>query len=205
MSANGFLAIVRTGMLQGEALNSALETVSRNLHDIITLTNDILFLQEMDLILPAFQATDLGAVVAAAVEQQRSRAEQNQVGLRVQIDPGLPRVMADPKSLERAVAAILDNAIKFSPEGGEVNIRVLFEGSKLAARVEDHGVGIPPEALPRIFDRFFHLDSVSGHLFRGAGVGLCIARQVVEQHKGTIDAQSQLGEGSTFTVWLEPA
>ena len=69
-------------------------------------------------------------------------------------------------------------------------------------RIEDHGVGIPPEALPQIFDRFFHLDQVGGHLFRGVGLGLSVARAVIEQHHGRIEVRSTLGQGSVFTVWL---
>jgi len=69
-------------------------------------------------------------------------------------------------------------------------------------RVKDHGVGIPPEALPRIFDRFYHLDEMGDHLFRGAGIGLSIARQVIEQHLGTIEVETESGQGSTFTTYL---
>ncbi len=69
-------------------------------------------------------------------------------------------------------------------------------------RITDHGVGIPPEALPRIFERFFHLDQVGNHLFRGAGIGLSIARQVIEQHQGTIEVETEAGKGSAFTTYL---
>jgi CRP-like cAMP-binding protein len=91
MAASGFLQLIQVGKLQGEALASALETISANLKEIITLTNNILFLQEMDMILPEFQPTDIGSVVTAALEQQRSHAEQNRVGLRLSIAPGLPK------------------------------------------------------------------------------------------------------------------
>lgn len=201
-AASGFLQVIRQGMLQGDALQAALDTVAGNIEQIISLTNDILFLQEMDLILPDFLVTDVGRIVANAVEQQRGRAERNQVGLKLSISPELPKILADPKSLERAMIAILDNSIKFSPDGGEVEIEVGSKDDKVWVRVRDHGVGIPPEAMPRIFERFFRLDEVRGHLFRGAGLGLSIARQVIEQHRGKIEVQSTLGEGSTFTIWL---
>lgn len=202
MTANGFLQVIRMGMLQGEALGSALDTVGRNIQDIITLTNDILFLQEMDLILPAFQPTELAAIVASAVEQQRSRAESNQVGLQLNIAPGIPQVMGDVKSLERAVNAVLDNAIKFSPDGGEVQVEVGHDPREVWLRVLDHGIGIAPNVLPRIFDRFFHVDRIADHLFRGVGLGLSIARQVIEQHRGKIEVQSVEGQGSVFTIRL---
>jgi signal transduction histidine kinase len=203
MTANGFLQIIRLGMMQGDALNAALDAVGRNVQDIITLTNDILFLQEMDLILPEFQPTDIGSVVASAVEQQRPHAEQNKVGLRLNIAANLPLMRMDSKSMERAIAAVLDNAIKFSPDGGDVLVEVGHDQNhSLWITITDNGVGISPEVMPRIFDRFFHVDKVGDHLFRGVGLGLSIARQVIEQHNGEITVKSELGKGSTFTIRL---
>lgn len=202
MAANGFTQIMRMGLLQGDALNEALDTVLRNLQQIITLINDLLFLQEMELILPEFQKVDIGTVVAASVEDQRERAKQNRVGINLIINPGLPSVMCDSKSINRAVGCLLDNAIKFSPDGGEVIVEVGQKGKMVFIKVSDHGVGISPEIMPRIFDRFFHLDKVGDHLFRGIGLGLSIARQVIQQHKGEISVESDFGSGSTFTIWL---
>jgi signal transduction histidine kinase len=202
MASNGFLQVIRLGMLQGDALNSALDTVVRNLQEITSLTNDILFLQEMDLILPEFQPTDIGAVVASAVDQLRGRAERNRVGLRLNIVSNLPGILAESKSLGRAMTAILDNAIKFSPDGGEVDVQVNFDRDSVWVRVADQGVGIPPESKPHIFDRFFHLDQIGKHLFRGVGLGLSIARQVIEQHQGSILVESELGHGTVFTIHL---
>lgn len=202
MAANGFMQVIRAGRLQGETLVSAMETVSRNIEDIVALTNDILFLQELDLILPEFNATDLGAVVAAAVENQRPHAERNSVGLKLDLAPNLPSILGDPQSLERAIRAIIDNAIKFSPDGGDVVIRVDHTSSQIVISILDHGVGIPAEAQPRIFDRFFHIDCIGDHLFRGVGLGLSVARQVIEQHKGNIRVRSALNQGSEFLIFL---
>ena len=202
-AASGFLQVIRMGELQEESSNAALDTVTRNIQDIITLTNDILFLQEMDLILPEFQMTDVGGLVAHAVEQERTRAERNGVGFIINIAPNIPAISADSKSLERAIIAILDNAIKFSPEGGDVIIDVGHADSHVWVTVTDHGVGIPHEMMPRIFERFFHMDQVGVHMFRGLGLGLSIARQVIEQHGGMIEVKSTLGKGSTFTIWLK--
>ena len=81
----------------------------------------------MDLILPEFKLTDIGALVSSAVEQQRSHAAKNEVGIRLSILPRLPQIMADAKSLNRAMVAILDNAIKFSPDGGDVLVEVGYD------------------------------------------------------------------------------
>jgi signal transduction histidine kinase len=173
------------------------------LQEIISLVNDILFLQEMDIILPEFQQTDVGVVVAYVVEQNRNKAEHNHVGIDLVIPPGLPKISADAKSLERAISAVLDNAIKFSPDGGDVNVKITYDDSSVSIAISDHGVGIPREYINRVFDRFFHLEEVKGYLFRGVGLGLSIARSVIEQHGGTIEVDSELGKGSTFVVRLK--
>ena len=204
MAASGFMQIIRMGKLQGETLYSALETVSKNIEDIITLTNDILFLQEMELILPEFQHTAVSKVVVNVVEKYQKAAENNKIGLRLVIAPELPEIMADAKSLARALGAILDNAIKFSPHGGTVLITVgKTDENWLGISIQDQGVGIAPDQMPRIFDRFFHIDQVDEHLFRGVGLGLSIARQVIEQHGGHIEVESTPGEGSNFTIYLK--
>jgi signal transduction histidine kinase len=100
---------------------------------------------------------------------------------------------------------LMDNAIKFSPEGGDTRIEIGFDEGQVWLKVSDTGVGIPPEAMPRLFRRFFRLDEVNGHLFSGSGLGLSIARQVVEQLGGEIQVESQLGKGSTFTIQLPRA
>jgi len=203
MAASGYLQAIRMGMIQGDMLNTALDTVGRNIQEITSLVNDILFLQEMDLIFTDFQPTDISAVVSSAVEQQRFFAQNSQVALSLILAPGLPLVRADQKSLERAVAAIVNNGIKFSPNGGDVVVDVSSRDSQVLIKVCDRGVGIPPEAMARIYDRFFHLDQIGGHLFRGVGLGLSIARQVIEQHGGRIEVESELGKGSTFTICLD--
>lgn len=201
-TASGFLQVVRSGTLEGNALETTLETIARNIQEIISLTNDILFLQEMDMILYDYQPTDVGAVISALVDREKVRAANNHIGLKLDIARNTPKIHADAKSLERAFSSILDNAIKFSPDGGDINIEVNHNHNQVWIKIRDHGVGIPKEAIPRIFDRFFHLDEVKGHLFRGVGLGLSIARHVIEQHHGKIDVESQLGVGSTLTIRL---
>ncbi len=202
-AVNGFLQVARQPALDAAARQAALETVDQNVQRIITLVNDILFLQELDLIFADFQPTEIGKLIFAAAEKYRARAEESGIHLYVDVLPNLPRIPADPKTLQRAFEALLDNAIKFSPQGGDVRIQTALRDDTLQIIVQDTGVGIPPETLPRIFDRFFHTDEQSGHLFGGIGLGLSIARQVVEQHGGEIHVQSAPGKGSTFVVELK--
>jgi signal transduction histidine kinase len=111
-------------------------------------------------------------------------------------------VQGDEASLERAVTALVDNAIKFSPSKGTVEIRLAEQGNHVVISVEDHGIGIDPQIRPRIFDRFFHIEKVDDELFSGVGIGLSITRQVIQQHRGTLDVVSEPGKGSTFTISL---
>ncbi len=202
-AVNGFLQVARQPDVGAAMRDAALDTVDQNVQRIITLVNDILFLQELDLIFAEFQPTDIGQLLFAAVEKYRASAEENGVRLHVELPSRIPKIPADPKTLQRAFEALLDNAIKFSPEGGDVSLQVVTRDGDLHILFRDTGVGIAPEALPRIFDRFFHTDEIGGYVFGGVGLGLSIARQVVEQHGGRIRVESTPGEGSTFTVELK--
>lgn len=203
MVASGYLQMLQKGIMNGDQLIAGIETVSRNVQQIATLVNDILFLQEMDLVLPDFQAVDLNDVARRVVDLYAEKATQRNVNLRFQPRPGLPPVSGDPKSLERALMALVDNAIKFSPQGGDVHIRLKSDTDKVLAVVEDHGIGITQETLPRIFDRFYHIEKSGDNLFGGIGLGLAITRQVIAQHQGSLDVTSEPGKGSTFTVTLK--
>jgi two-component system phosphate regulon sensor histidine kinase PhoR len=169
---------------------------------IVTLVNDILFLQEMDLVLPEFQAVHMGEVASTVLESYKPQATKQSVHLSLTEDHDLPPISGDTKSLERALTALVDNAIKFSPKGGDVEIRLRKGDGQVLVTVEDHGIGISPNTRPRIFDRFYHMEKEEDDLFGGIGLGLAITRQVIQQHKGTLEVESEHGEGSTFTMRL---
>jgi len=203
MVASGYLQMVQKGALNGDQLSAGIEAISRNVQQIVTLVNDILFLQEMDLVLPEFQAVDMNNVAKTVVEQYTPKAEERGVTLRVEPRPDLPQVSGDPKSLERALMALVDNAVKFSPKGGDVTIRFDEKKENVFVSVEDHGIGIKKEDMPRVFDRFYHLEKYGDDLFGGIGLGLAITRQVIEQHQGKLEVESTAGQGSTFTLTLK--
>lgn len=203
MVASGYLHALKKGMLSGEQLNATIETVSRNVDQIVNLTNDILFLQEMDLVLPDFQLVNMIQVVENVINKYESKIKAR--GIQVKTKGNLNDISAvqgDQPSLERAITALIDNAIKFSPPNGNVEINFIEEKNHIKISVADHGIGIAPENLPRIFDRFFHLEKNGEELYSGLGIGLSITRQVIQQHRGTLEVESELGKGSTFTVSL---
>jgi signal transduction histidine kinase len=202
MVASGYLQMLQKGMMSGDQLTAGLETVARNVQQINALVNDILFLQEMELVLPDFQAVDMNEIARLVVDRYTEKAKERDVQLRLQPSPGLPPVSGDAKSLERALMALVDNAIKFSPRGGDVEVRLSGKDSKVFVEVEDHGIGIPRENQQHVFDRFYHLDRSGDDLFGGIGLGLAITRQVIEQHQGSLGFISEPGKGSTFTLSL---
>ncbi|MGE5374264.1 MAG: ATP-binding protein [Bacteroidota bacterium] len=203
MVATGYLQLLQKGIMTGDQLTVGIDTVARNVQQIATLVNDILFLQEMELVLPDFQAVDINEVARQVTERYATRARDKEIKLRFIPQTSVFPVTGDAKSLERALMALVDNAIKFSPSGGTVEIRTRQDGTKVLVAVEDHGIGISPENLPRIFDRFYHLDRSGNELFDGIGLGLAITRQVIEQHHGSLDVTSEAGKGSTFTITLK--
>lgn len=202
MVAGGYLHAIQKGMFSGQQLATTINTVARNVDQITTLVNDLLFLQEMELVLPEFQPVNIVEVVNEVVNKYDGRAKSRQVFLKVKDDRGIPKVRGDVQSLERAITALVDNAVKFSHPGGEVEIRFEEQGEHVRVSVEDHGIGISHEIRPRIFDRFFHLDRNEDQLFSGLGIGLSITRQVIQQHQGMLDVESAPGKGSKFTMSL---
>lgn len=142
---------------------------------------------------------DLARLAAEAASLLQTRLEARRVQLSLPPTPG-PVVEADRPSLLRVLTNLLDNAAKFSPEEGEVSVTLRAEDGLVAVAVRDHGRGISPQALPRVFERFYKGDASRAE--EGVGLGLAIVKHIVRSHGGTVDVQSAPGEGATFTVRL---
>ena len=205
MAAGGFLQMLQRGAIPENQLDNTLDTVARNVQQITTLVNDILFLQEMDLVLGDFKAVDLEALAKEVAKRYANKAKEQKVSLGVKKGWRLPHARGDAESLERALSCLIDNAIKFSPSGGKVEIGFVGDGDAVSVYVRDEGIGISPARQEKIFDRFHHLEQSGDHLFGGLGIGLSIARQVVIQHEGELTVNSTEGRGSTFTIKLKKA
>jgi signal transduction histidine kinase len=145
---------------------------------------------------------DLGQWLPEAIHIWDVRAAQAGLTLHVQAPPTCT-VMADPSFLEHVVDNLLDNAIKFTPQGGQAHVRAWAEGDEAVTAVSDSGVGIPPDKLQQVFERFYQVDSGSARRFGGMGIGLALCRAIVEAHGGRIWAESSGdGQGTTFYVAL---
>lgn len=202
MVASGYLQAIKKGMLSGKQLDTTINTIARNVDQIITLANDLLFLQEMELVLPEFQSVNLVEVVDDVIKKLEEKARVRSVTINVRDTKGISNIQGDSHSIGRAITALIDNAIKFSAQKGEVEIRFKEQKERVQISVEDHGIGIAPGIRPRIFDRFFHLENSGDELYSGLGIGLSITRQVIMQHNGMIDLESRPGRGTKFTISL---
>jgi two-component system, OmpR family, phosphate regulon sensor histidine kinase PhoR len=147
---------------------------------------------------------DMGRLAADAAERLRLFAERQGVTLIVDRPVELPRVRGDASRLGQVVVNLVHNAVKFSPDGGDVTVRTFARGNEVVTAVEDHGIGVPAAARDRIFERFYKVDRarLRAEAGGGTGLGLAIARHVVEQHGGRIWVESEEGAGATFSFAL---
>jgi signal transduction histidine kinase len=135
---------------------------------------------------------------------QRARRTAN--GVKVSLgSEDQAQIMGDADRLKQLFINLVDNAIKYTPSGGEVKLSLEREAGWVRVAIADTGVGIPAADVPRIFDRFYRVDKARARDKGGTGLGLAICKWIAEAHGGRIELQSQVGKGSTFTVWLPSA
>lgn len=148
----------------------------------------------------AREPVQLRRPVREAVEQAQRRTEAH--WFVVDMPAELPRVWADPRRIRQVLNNLLENAVKYSPQGGQIMVACEVRGDVVMVSVADQGQGIPPEDMERVFDRFFQVDGASTRKTGGSGLGLAIAKAIVEAHHGTIWAEAAPGQGSVFRFTL---
>jgi two-component system phosphate regulon sensor histidine kinase PhoR len=197
-SIKGYVEFLQESQLDEDQAQFA-GAIERNADRLLTLIEDLLSSAELQN--GAFELrldrVDLGSVVCECVADIRSRVAAKGLGLTVDAPEGIV-VRGDAKRLAQVVLNLLANAIKFTPEHGEVSARVAREGDRAVVEVADTGCGIAAADQARLFERFFRSPNVAA--VAGSGLGLSIAKAVVEAHGGDILVESRLGFGSTFRV-----
>jgi two-component system phosphate regulon sensor histidine kinase PhoR len=153
------------------------------------------------------KALPLGPVVAACLERHRARAEANRQVLEAVPPPhGLGAddaiAWADEEAVGQILDNLVDNALKYTPEGGNIKVHWQAQNGQVRLDVEDTGIGIPEHDLPRIFERFYRVDKARSRELGGTGLGLSIVKHLVQAMRGAVHAASRPGKGTTFTVWL---
>ena len=187
------------------SLERGLDAIARNAKAQARLIDELLDMNRLvaGKLRLELQPTVLAAVVAAAIEATRASAEAKEIRLQAPLDAPTEAIPGDPRRLQQALANVLGNAVKFTPRGGSVEVSLKRTDRYLEVTVRDDGVGIEPELLAQVFDRFRATDAGATRSSGGLGIGLTIARRLVELHGGSVSASSDgIGRGATFVVAL---
>ena len=185
---------------QEEYLNDILSSGKH----LLSLINDILDLSKIEagrMELEA-QAFDLPAALDNALTLIRERAARHSIGLEVHVDPRIGEVVADERKVKQVLLNLLSNAVKFTPEGGTITMSAALNGEAVVVSVADTGIGIAAEDQEAIFEEFRQVGDDYARKREGTGLGLALARRLVDLHGGTLSVQSELGKGSTFTFTI---
>ncbi len=181
-----------------------LHTMHANGMRLLKLINDLLDLVRLESgrLEIKREPLDINEFVRGLASAARQVAEDKQLRFETAVAPEVGTVLADRDRLEKIVLNLLFNALKFTPAGGRVELRVEKQGAELVLVVADTGMGIAQKNLPFVFDRFWQADGSSKRKYQGAGIGLALVKEVVEAQDGHVGVQSQEGQGATFTVRL---
>jgi signal transduction histidine kinase len=149
-----------------------------------------------------FEYDEIGPLVVAAAQSFRAQAESLGFAYRVEVEPDLPELRVDADAIREVLLNLLSNAVKYSDSDRSIVVRAYRRGDAVALEVEDRGIGIDPADHERIFEDFYRVDERLSTTRQGVGLGLTLARRIVEAHGGRIEVHSARGRGARFTVWL---
>ena len=171
---------------------------------LLSLINDILDLSKIEAGRMELEALpfDLPSALDNALTLIKERAVRNSIGLAVHVDPRIGEVVADERKVKQVLLNLLSNAVKFTPEGGTITMAAVLNGGMVEISVADTGIGIAPEDQAAVFEEFRQVGTDYARKREGTGLGLALARRLVELHGGTLTLQSELGKGSTFTFTI---
>lgn len=205
-SIKGMVETLRAGAVEDlDVRDRFLGTVESETDRLIRMVHDLLLLSRADseALNLRCESVDVAHLVRLTVERLTPQADARGVTLCVETVPGLPPAWADPDRVAQVLVNLLDNAIKYSPQGATVDVVVLAGPEQtVLVQVRDRGIGIPPEALPRIGERFYRADKARARAHGGTGLGLAIAQALVEAHGGKLWLESREGEGTTARFTL---
>ena len=203
----GFTELLLSQDWPPEKQREYLETMRNEGVRVSQFLSELLDLQRMEAgaTTPRLRPTDLAALLSFAADVA---AHDPRHPIELDLPPDLPAALAEPDRVQQVLANLLSNARKYSPRGGRIRLSARVINHQLEVSVEDSGVGIPPEALEHVFDKFFRVESLAHRDIRGTGLGLTISRQIIEAHGGRIWAESAgIGRGArvAFSLPLAPA
>jgi PAS domain S-box-containing protein len=199
----GYIELLEEEGVDGPNTGRFAEVIKRNAEQLLRLVGDLLFLSRMrsGKLALELQGIDLAEIAAEAVAQVRPDARLKHIDMVLSAAP-VPPFAADPDRIGQLLGSLLSNAVKFTGDGGRVEVRTAVADGQAVLTVADTGMGIPAADLERIFERFYRTAAATRQVITGTGLGLAIARAIADAHSGAITAQSTDGQGSTFTVRL---
>jgi signal transduction histidine kinase len=186
--------------------NEAVEIISGRIDQLEFLVTRLLTLQTLDKEELDFAVLSLEPILRSIIDSWQLRAKNQKIDLEYEAAGKIPEIISDPNLITLAIGNLVNNAIKFSPEGGKVTVRTWTEDAEIFISVSDEGIGIQPHQLEEIFERFVQADGSSTRSFGGMGIGLALSHDIVAAHGGRIWAESDgLDKGSTFYIVLPSA
>ena len=205
-SAKQYLAVILAGFAGDVAgkQKQMMEKASEYIDGLLQLINDWLDMSRIEAgnLTEKFESVAIDAILAESVELMKPLAEAKNVTLQTYFRDGLPTVQGDKETLKQAFTNLLSNAINYNKEGGMVTVATSEQDDCLAVDVADTGIGISQENLSFIFDQFFRVKAKETRCITGSGLGLPIAKRIIEAHNGSIKVVSELGKGTTFSIFL---
>jgi two-component system CheB/CheR fusion protein len=199
------LQLLRIGPPAGEPARQALGIMERQVHQLVRLLDDLMEVSRVTQGQVRLQkeVLDVADAVHAALEASRPLIAAAAHQLEVELPPEPVRVLADPVRLAQVLSNLVNNAAKYTPDGGRISVSARRSRGSAVVQVRDNGIGIAPEMLPRVFEKFAQLPGALARSHGGLGIGLSLARTLVELHGGTIEARSEgEGKGAEFVVSL---
>jgi signal transduction histidine kinase len=198
----GFTELILTRELKADRQKKYLTTIYNEAGRLTALINDFLDIQRMEAGKQCYESKEIELlpIIKKVIDLQKVQSDKHE--LILDFAAGSDRIIGDREKMEQALTNLVHNAIKYSPDGGEVKIALYEKEGQVNIEIKDEGLGIPPEAMDKLFEKFYRVDNSDRRSIGGTGLGLAIVKEIIHFHNGDIKVDSEYGKGSTFTVSL---
>lgn len=199
-SVLGFTELLLNKELKPERKTKYLQTIYNEAKRLTALINDFLDIQRMESGKQTYEKKfiDINSILKNVIELQEGHSSKHQINLSIELKETI--ILGDRMKIEQVFTNLLSNAIKYSPKGGNIFIRVYNNDDTISIDIQDEGLGIPEDAISKLFQQFYRVDNSDRRRIGGTGLGLAIVQEIVKAHDGVISVNSEYGKGTTFTT-----